>query len=143
MPTRLSRYLRERIIRLWEEGNSISSIVTILHSEGRVTTRATVHKWIFRWQHCGLDDQYRSGRPSKVTAEMAEFMEAELEKDNETTSAEPGAIIGKEIQCSAFHTNHKEIPAFGAEMDSCEDKIWPNDIRQEQVKTYRIYQDVP
>ena len=88
MPTRLSRYLRERIIRLWEEGNSISSIVTILRSEGKVTTRATVRKWIFRWQHCGLDDQYRSGRPSKVTAEMAAFMEAELERDDETTSAE-------------------------------------------------------
>ena len=37
MPTHLSRYLRERIVSLWKEGNSILSIVTILRSEGRVT----------------------------------------------------------------------------------------------------------
>ena len=58
-----------------------------------------MRKWIFRWQHCGLDDQYQGGRPSKVTAEMAVFMEAELKRDDETTSAELERSISKEIRC--------------------------------------------
>ena len=37
---------------------------------------------------CDLDEQFHNDRPSKVTAEMAAFMEAELEKNDESTSAE-------------------------------------------------------
>ena len=50
MPTKLSSYYRERIIALWKEGANVSAIVRLLHGEGRTTTRATVRRWIFRWE---------------------------------------------------------------------------------------------
>ena len=84
MANHLSSYQRERIASLSEEGKNISQIVTILESEGRKTSRTTVRKWVYRWEtNRGLHDQHRSGRPSKITSEMAAFMEAKLEEDDE------------------------------------------------------------
>ena len=93
---RLPRYFRDRIVRLWTEGENVTSIVEILRSEGRVTTRTTVSKWIFRWQEFScLEDNHRKGRPSKISTEMAKFMEEELEKDDEVTSAELQRILAR------------------------------------------------
>ena len=94
MPTRLSPYLRERIVRLWKEGENISSIMTILRAEGGETTRATVRKWIYRWEERrGLEDDHRSGRPSKITLDMAVFLEQQLEEDDELTSVELQRLV--------------------------------------------------
>ena len=94
MPTRLLPYLRERIVRLWKEGENISSIMTILRAEGGETTRATVRKWIYRWEERrGLEDDHRSGRPSKITLDMAVFLEQQLEEDDELTSVELQRLV--------------------------------------------------
>ena len=98
MPTQLSRYFRERIIALWNGGENVSSIVRTLHREGRITTRTTVHRWIFRWeQDRGLEDDCRGERPSKITAEIAEYMEQRLEDDGETTSVELQRLIARKF----------------------------------------------
>ena len=58
MPTHLSAFYRQSIVSLWTQGHNISSIVGILRAEGRETTRATVRKWIFRWEkRSGLEDK--------------------------------------------------------------------------------------
>lgn len=89
MDRRTSSYLRERIVRLWEQGMSVSQILRKLHSEGRNTTRLTVRRWIFRWRTAqGLRDQHRSGVPSLVTSEIADFIVHHLESDDEISSAE-------------------------------------------------------
>ena len=45
MPSHLSVYLREYIVALWEEGNTVSEILMTLESEGCRTLRATVWRW--------------------------------------------------------------------------------------------------
>ena len=101
MANHLSSYQRERIASLSEEGKNISQIVTILESEGRRTSRTTVRKWVYRWEtNRGLHDQHRSGRPSKITSEMAGFMEAKLEEDDEITSAELHRLISRHFSAN-------------------------------------------
>ena len=101
MKNHLSTYQRERIASLSEEGISVSQIASILESEGRRTSRATVRKWVNRWEtNRGLHDQHRSGRPSKVTPEIAAFMEAKMEEDDEITSAELHRLIARHFSAN-------------------------------------------
>ena len=75
MPTHLSAFYYQRIVRLWTQGHSISSIVGILSAEGRETTRTTVRKWIFRWEkQSGLEDKAQCERLSKITREIADYL---------------------------------------------------------------------
>ena len=61
----LSSYFRERIIRLWIDGENVSSIVKVLKAEGKETTQDTVRKWIYRWQqhrlktNIGVEDRFQ------------------------------------------------------------------------------------
>ena len=84
MPSHLSTYLREQIVALWGEGKKVSKILMILESKGtkgRRTLHATVWRWAFRWRtNRGLRDQHRSGQRSKITTEMAAFVEAKLQE---------------------------------------------------------------
>ena len=74
MPPRLSVYARERVVRLWQQGETPAQIVRELAKENITTTRRTVMRQIFCWtKDAGLADQSRSGRPSVVTKKMAEF----------------------------------------------------------------------
>ena len=96
MADQLSSYMRERIAPLSEERKSVAEIVAILETEGRKVSHTTVWKWIFRWQsNHGLKDQHRSGRPTKVTAEIAAFIESKLEEDDEITSVELQRLVGR------------------------------------------------
>ena len=98
MPSHLSTYLREYIVALWGEGKKVSKILIILESEGRRTLCATVRRWAFRWRtNRGLRDQHRSGRQSKITAEMAAFVEAKLQEDDEVTSVELQRLISRKF----------------------------------------------
>ena len=101
MPVKLSLYARERIIVLWQQGQNVSAIVCTMKDEGLVTTCDTVQRWIFHWQeHRGLEDESRSGRPSKITAEMGAFMDCCLHEDSTTISL---AFLGIFIDfCSIF-----------------------------------------
>ena len=48
------------------------------------TLHATVWRWVFLWRtNRGLRDQHRSGQKSKITEEIAAFVEAKLQEDNE------------------------------------------------------------
>ena len=82
-----SSYWRQGIVSLWSQGQNISSVVRILCAEGTDTTRTTVRKWIFRWQEqSGLEDKPRCGRVSKITSEIAEYLDQQLEDDDELSS---------------------------------------------------------
>ena len=98
MSTPLSAYWRQRIISLWTQGQSISSIVRLLHAEGRDTMRTTVRKWVFRWEEqAGLEDKARSGRDSKISSEVAEYMDEQLEEDDELSSVELQRLISRKF----------------------------------------------
>ena len=98
MPSHLSSYLRERIVALWEEGKKVLEIVMTLESEEKRTSRATVRRWVFRWRtNRGLRDRHRSGRLSKITAEIGSFVEAKLQEDDEITSVELQRLISRKF----------------------------------------------
>ena len=96
MLSHLSTYRREQIIALWEEGKTASEILPTLETEGRRTLRATVRRWVFRWRtNRGLRDQHQCGRKSKFTTEIAAFLEAKLQEDDEITSVELQRLISR------------------------------------------------
>jgi len=69
-----------------------------LRDEGRVTTRATIRRGIFRWeQDRGLDDDFCRGRLSKFTIEISEYIERRLEDDDDTTLVELQRLIAREF----------------------------------------------
>ena len=90
----LSSYWRQRIVSLWSQGQNISSIVRILRAEGTDTTWTTVRKWIFRWQEQSrLEDKPRCGRVLKITSEIAEYLDQQLEDDDELSSVELQRLV--------------------------------------------------
>ena len=98
MPMKLSNYYRERTIALWKEGTNVSAIVRALHEEGRNTTRGTVRRWIFRLeQDRGLQDNFREGRPLKLTSEISEYLVRRLEEYDERTSFELQRLVARNL----------------------------------------------
>ena len=104
MPPRLRPYARERIIRLWQQGETVASIVKELRKDGISTTHRTVTRRICQWtKGGGLQDQVRPGRPSVITEEIAEYQDKMLEDDDELSASEFHRLITKKfrVQISA------------------------------------------
>ena len=96
MPRRLSAYACERIVRLWQQGTLPAYIVRELGHDGICTTSRTVRHRIFAWTKGeGLKDRRRSGRPSTITKEIADYMNRMLEQDDELTASEMHRLIAK------------------------------------------------
>ena len=96
MPTRLSTYNRRRIVTLQQQGKTTSQIVARLREEGVTTTSKTVRKWLHRWNsNLGLEDNFRTGRNSKITMGIASFIEEQLVRDDEISSRELTYLISK------------------------------------------------
>ena len=83
-------YLREGKNCCFVGGRKASfRILKTLESEGRRTSCTTVQRWVFRWRtNRGLRDQHCSGRCSRITSEIAAFIERILQEVNEITSVE-------------------------------------------------------
>ena len=79
------------------QGQNISSIVRILSTKGRDTTRTTVRKWIFRWEEqSSLEDKSRCGRPLKINSKIAEFMDQQLQ-ENELSSVKLQRLVAQTV----------------------------------------------
>ena len=53
---------------------------------------------MFRWRtNCGLRDQHRSGRRSKITLGIAAFIERSLQEDDEITSVELQRLLSRKF----------------------------------------------
>ena len=60
MPRHLSAYVREQVVRLWQQGKMPVQTVRELAKEDIVTTRRTLMRRIFCWtKGAGLADQSR------------------------------------------------------------------------------------
>ena len=64
---------------LVEERETISPIITILESEGQRTSHHCQKVGKSVGTNRGLQDQHHSGRPSKITPEVAAFIKAKKE----------------------------------------------------------------
>ena len=96
MPARLSAYFRRRIVFLNTEGKSLAEIVDILKEEGLTTTKATIRRWIYRWEmKQGLEDAGCAGRRPRIVEDIAAFLNESLEKDDELSSRELSYLVSK------------------------------------------------
>ena len=94
----LDPYFRRRIVMLWKSGENISSIVRILQTEGRKTTQKTVRRWIFRQQNNrGLKDSHQSGWLSKITHEIANYLDEQLKEDDKLSSVELQRLVSRKF----------------------------------------------
>ena len=99
MPLRLSPYARKRIIRLWQQGKTVVSIVKELRKDGISTTRRTVTRRICQWtKGGGLQDQVRPGRPSVITDKISEYLDKMLEDDEELSTSKFNRLIVKKFR---------------------------------------------
>ena len=80
MPPRLSAYICERIIRLWQQGKTAASIMKELRKDDISSKHCMVTRRIFQWTKGGrLQDQRRPGQPSVITEEISEYLDKLLE----------------------------------------------------------------
>ena len=99
MPLCLSPYARKRIIRLWQQGKTVVSIVKELRKNGISTTCRTVTRRICQWtKGGGLQDQVRPGRPSVITDKISEYLDKMLEDDDELSTSKFNRLIVKKFR---------------------------------------------
>ena len=61
-------------------------------------TQKTVRRWIFRWQNNrGLKDSHRSGQLSKITHEIANYLDEQLKEDDELSSVERQHLVSRKF----------------------------------------------
>ena len=62
------------------------------------TSRTTLRKLIFRWQEQrSLENKHRSGQLPKITREIADYLEKQLEEDDELSSEELQRLVSQKF----------------------------------------------
>jgi len=83
----LSVYAKQRAIFLHAQGMKAPKIAKLLKDEGIKTTRVAVHYFLERYKTTGtIRRREGSSRPSKITNEVKIIVEAQMQKDDETTA---------------------------------------------------------
>ena len=82
-----SEYKKQRILYLHAQGHNPPTIKKLLQQEHLKCSRVGIHKFLKAYQFTGsISRRPGSGRPSKITAEIKEIVEAQMRKDDETTA---------------------------------------------------------
>ena len=84
----LTLYAKQWILLHYFDGTrSSTGIKKLLEADGVIVSRVTVWKFVrhFRETQC-ISRKEGSGRPTKITAEVKELVEMQMEKDDETTA---------------------------------------------------------
>lgn len=106
MPLRLSAYACKQIIQLWQQGETVTSIMKELKKDGISTTHRTVNRRICQWtKGGGLQDQVRSGQPSVITEEIAEYLGKMLEDD---------AWSQRSLECKFLHQRFGDFSGWSS-----------------------------
>ena len=84
----LTHYQKSKIVRLRDQGKNISEIVRILADDDFKTSRLSVRRFLRRFhERQSFENAPRSGRPSEgVTMELMDFIDAEMERNDEMTA---------------------------------------------------------
>ena len=91
----LSQYAKQRILVYYFDGTKSSTrLKKLLEGEGIHISRVSVWKFIrhFRETNC-LARKEGSGHPTKITAEVKRFVEAQMQHDDETTAYQLHKIL--------------------------------------------------
>ena len=95
MPLHLHPYARKRIIRLWQQGKTVVSIIKELRKDGISTTRRTVTRRICQWTKGGGLGQTRA---AFITDKISEYLDKMLEDDDELSASEFNRLIVKKFR---------------------------------------------
>lgn len=89
-----TEYTKKRILLFQAQGYRPPKIAKILEGEGIVVSRRGVAKFLSRVRATGLTARRAgSGRPTKLTAEVKEIIEAAMRNDDETTAVQLHALL--------------------------------------------------
>ena len=81
-----SDYKKQRIVALYTKGLRAPSIRVKLARKGLATTRQGIYKFLRKFEEAEtIARRLGSGRPSKVAGVIEQLIEAEMQKDDETT----------------------------------------------------------
>ena len=84
---RLSLQARRRVITLFSKGSSVRSIQKRLEEENIIVSRQTLYRLIRKFRTCAkIVDLPRMKRPRKLTSEMTEIIDNELQQNDELTA---------------------------------------------------------
>jgi len=83
----LSSYAKQRSIFFYSQGLKAPTIAKLLQDEGIRTTRVAVHYFLKRYEASGtINRREGSGPKSKITAEVKQIVETQMQNDDETTA---------------------------------------------------------
>ena len=79
-----SLYKRQRIVFYHSQGYKAPTIEHLLRAEGLAASRRGISKFIAKYRETGsIDMRTGSGRPSKITAEVKQIVEEQMQTDDE------------------------------------------------------------
>ena len=92
-----SDYKKQRIVFWRNEGLKAPSICKKLRSEGLSCTREGVHKFLLKYEATGsICRKEGSGQRSKVTEEVEDIIETQMQADDEATVAELQKLLERQ-----------------------------------------------
>ena len=82
-----SSYKKQRILHFYSQGFKAPTIAKLLSRENLYCSRMGVMKFLKHYEETGsIGRRPGSGRPSKVTEEIKEFVNEQMRRDDETTA---------------------------------------------------------
>lgn len=89
-----SNYKQQRIIYYWHLGKHPYTIAKLLREEGLQTSRSGVTKFLLKYERTGsIGRRPGSGRPSKISSQVLDIVEAQMLLDDETTAVQLEKIL--------------------------------------------------
>lgn len=89
-----SSYTKQRIVYYYRKGYRAPTICQLLQKEQISTTRVGIAKFLDKYEETGsIARAPGSGRPTKITAEVKEIVEAKMREDDETTAYQLHALL--------------------------------------------------
>ena len=108
---RLTHEQKAKIVRLRSKNKNISEIVRILADDECQTSRLSVRRFLRRFQERqSLENTPTPGRPAEqVTLEVLNFIDAEMEKNDELTAPHRRNKINEKFHCDFSESKVKRI----------------------------------
>ena len=89
-----SNYKQQRIIYYWHLEKHPYTIAKLLREEGLQTSRTGVAKFLRKYKQTGsIGRRPGSGRPSKISSQVLQIVEAQMQLDDETTAVQLEKIL--------------------------------------------------
>ena len=92
-------FKKQRILNYRSQGLKAPTIVKVLREEEQLScTRVGVAKFLKKFEETGsLARRSGSGRPSKITGEIKEIVEQQVQHDDETTAVQLHRLLNDRV----------------------------------------------